>query len=442
MGLVYSAGYARRWLIITGTRIQKEKIIRIQSDLHNSKIDEKGGRKMKPRTILFLILLMIVAAGIILTVRQLTRPKFSKAKQELEYLVTDIVKSNKQIKNCVLFVKKGDGSFTWSGAAGIASQKGQVPMSTDTPIFIASVTKLYTAVAIMKLYEQGTIALDVPMAKYLPADLIHGIHVYHGHDYSNEITVKQLLEQTSGIADYYDEKAKDGKTIFELFVADPTRIWTVEETIARARDDMTPNFKPGMDASYSDTNYQLLGKIIESVTGKPLEVVYEEFFFHPLELKHTWLVGRSKPQVEPSAAIADVFSKDLNITRIRANGSYWADGGMVSTTEDAIIFLKALNEGKIIGKDTLKLMHSWHQLRKMPFQYGYGTMCFEISAFINWDAKVPPVWGHTGSVGSFLYYSASQDLYMAGTINQTDDKIAPIMLMIKVMQAIAHTNNS
>jgi D-alanyl-D-alanine carboxypeptidase len=394
---------------------------------------------MKPRTVFFLVLLMIAAAGIILAVRHFTNPKFGKARQELEYLVTDTVKSNKQIQNCVLYVKKGDGSFTWSGAAGIANQSGQVPMSADTPIYLASVTKLYTAAAIMKLVEQGTIALDAPMAKYLPAGLIRGIHVYQGHDYSNEITVKQLLEQTSGIADYYDEKAKDGKTVFELFTADPTRMWTVDETIARARDQMTPNFKPGTGASYSDTNYQLLGKIIESVTGKPLEAVFEEFFFRPLKLKHTWLVGRSKPRVEPSAAIADVFSGDKDITRIRSNGAYWADGGIVSTVADAVTFLQALKEGKIIRHDTLELMHdNWHQLPNMPFKYGYGTMKFEVTAFIKWAGKAPLVWGHTGSTGVFLYYAEGLDLYMAGTIDQTEDRIRPIMLMIKVMQVIAH----
>jgi D-alanyl-D-alanine carboxypeptidase len=391
---------------------------------------------MKLRIILSTLLAVIILAGIVIAVRQLTRPSFANVNQELEYIVSDQVKSNKQIKNCLVYVTKGDGTFTWSGAAGIANQDGQVPMTKDTPIYLASITKLYTAAAVMRLYEQGALALDDPMAKYLPDDLIRGIHVYQGHDYSREITIAQLLAHTSGIADYYSEKSKDGKALFETFVADQNRTWTVDETIARVRNDMAPNFKPGTAASYSDTNYQLLGKIIESVTGKPLQVVYDEFFFRPLGLKHTWLVGRSKPQVEPSAAIADVFSKDMNITRIRANGSYWADGGMVSTAEDAVIFLKALNEGRIVSKDTLKLMHNWRQLRNMPFQYGYGTMYFEIPALINRATKVPPVWGHTGSVGSFLYYSASQDLYMAGTINQTDDKIAPIMLMIKVMKAI------
>ena len=407
-------------------------------------VADKGRRKIKPRTILFTILVVIVAVGIVLAVWRLTRPTFSNANQELEYIVTDTVKSNKQIKSCVLYVTKGDGSFTWSGAAGIANQAGQVPMTKDTPIYLASVTKIYTAVAIMKLYEQGVLALDDPMAKYLPGDLISGINVYQGHDYSNEITIAQLLAQTSGIADYYNDKPNGGKNLFEIFTADPERVWATDELIARARRDLQPHFAPNMkNAYYADTNYALLGKIIESVTGKPLHVVYDEFFFQPLGLTHTWLVGRSEPRIKPSAAPADVFAKDANITKIRSNGAYWADGGIVSTTEEAAMFLKALNEGRLIRQDTLELMHHWHPIQNTgPFQYGYGTMKIEVPAFINWAVQVPPVWGHTGSVGSFLYYSPSQDLYMAGTINQTDDRIAPIMLMIKVMQAIAHADNS
>ncbi|MBE9592602.1 MAG: beta-lactamase family protein, partial [Proteobacteria bacterium] len=231
----------------------------------------------------------------------------------------------------------------------------------DTPIYIASITKLYTATAIMKLYEEGALSLDDPISKYLPADLIRGIHVYKGVDYSNEITIEQLLSDTSGIADYLEEKSsKDGKNLFELFIEEPERSWTVDETIARARDDLEPHFPPGTDAFYSDTNFQLLGKIIENVTHKPLHIVYEDFFFDPLDLNHTWLIGCSEPQVAPSAAPADIFYRDMNITKIRSNGAYWADGGIVSTAEEMIIFLKALNEGKIISRDTLELMHDWH----------------------------------------------------------------------------------
>ncbi len=390
---------------------------------------------MKARTALSTILVVIIAVGIVLIAYRLTRPTFSSINQELEYIVADTVRSNKHIKNCAVFVKKGNNSFTWAGATGIARQDGQVPMSQDTPIYLASITKLFTAAVIMRLYEQGALSLNDPMAQYLPDDLIHGIHVYQGHDYSREITIEQLLAHTSGIADYYSEKAKDNKTIFEIFVADPNRKWTVEETIDRSRNDMTPNFEPGTAASYSDTNFQLLGKIIESITGKPLEVAYDEVLFRPLGLTHSWLVGRSDPEAAPSAEVADVFSNEMKITGIRSNGSYWADGGIVSTAEDAVIFLQALNEGKVISKDTLTLMHKWHKIQ-FPLQYGYGTMYFELPRFLNMVMKKPSLWGHSGSTGSFLYYAEDLDLYMAGSINQTESNSTPFRMMLAIMKAI------
>ena len=331
-------------------------------------------------------------------------------------------------------VVKGDGSFSWSGAAGIARQDDHVPMSKDTPIYIASITKLYTATAIMRLYEKGALSLDDPMSKYLPEELIQGIHVYKGKDYSHEITIKELLSHTSGIADYYTEKPKGGKSLFDLFLEEPERSWTVDETIKRARD-LEPNFPPGTDASYSDTNFQLLGKIIEAITAKPLHIVYEDFFLRPLALEQTWLIGHPRGQFPPSGAPADVFYKDKNITKSRSNGAYWADGGIVSTAEEMILFLKALNEGRVISGDTLNLMHNWHKLQ-FPLQYGYGTMHFKLPWFINVVMRVPPLWGHSGSTGSFLYYSEDLNLYMAGSINQVDSKIKPFILMGKVRKAI------
>jgi CubicO group peptidase (beta-lactamase class C family) len=377
---------------------------------------------------------MIVAAGLFIRRLISSTRSFGDLNQEMEHLVSGVVEKDRSVRNCVLAVMKGDGSFSWSGAAGIASQDMQVPMTEDTPIYIASTTKLYTATAIMRLYEKGALSLGDPMSRYLPDKLIQGIHVYKGKDYSHEITIKQLLSHTSGIADYYTEKPKGGKSLFDLFLEEPERSWTVDETIERARKDLKPNFPPGTDASYSDTNFQLLGKVIEAITGKPLHVVYEEFFFRPLNLKHTWLTGRSEPQLAPFTHPADVFHKDRLITNTRSNGAYWADGGIVSTAEEMIIFLKALNEGRIIHRDTLRLMHDWHKLQ-FPLQYGYGTMYFKLPWFINMALKVEPLWGHSGSTGSFLYYSEDLNLYMAGSINQTESKSKPFRLMVSVMKA-------
>jgi D-alanyl-D-alanine carboxypeptidase len=372
--------------------------------------------------------LAVTSAIILLSCVSSSRP--ADRNEELQRLVFEMVERDKSVRNCVLSVMKADGSFSWSGAAGIAKQDGQVPMTKDVPIYIASITKLYTATAIMRLYEEGALSIDDPITKYLPESLIHGIHVYKGKNFTDQITIGHLLSHTSGIADYYSEKGKDGRSLFDLFLESPDRPWTVDDTIKRARNDLKPRHPPGTNTSYSDTNFQLLGKILEAIACRPLAGVYEDFFFRPLGLKHTWLVGSSENQ---TASVADVFYKDRNITRIRSNGSYWADGGIVSTAEDMITFLKALNEGQIIGRDSLKLMHNWHRL-EFPLQYGYGTMYFKLPTIMAKMSNMRPLWGHSGSTGSFLYFSDELNLYMAGTIDQVESHSKPFRLMSKAMK--------
>ncbi|MBN2462995.1 MAG: serine hydrolase, partial [Dehalococcoidia bacterium] len=194
------------------------------------------------------LIIVIFVAGFSLTALNCSSSPSNNPNVELEHSVSALVEKDRSIENCVLAVTKGDGSYSWAGAAGIANQDGQVPMTRDTPVYIASVTKLYTATTIMKLYEEGALSLDDPISKYLPADLITGIHVYKGKDYSNEITIEQLLAQTSGIADYYEEKGKDGKSVFEILVEDPDSYWTVDGAIARTRDELQPHFAPGTGA--------------------------------------------------------------------------------------------------------------------------------------------------------------------------------------------------
>jgi CubicO group peptidase (beta-lactamase class C family) len=362
-------------------------------------------------------------------------PPITDLKRGLQSIVSDLVRKDGSVRNCVLSVMAGDGSLVWSGAAGIARENAHVPMTSDTPIYIASVTKLYTATVVMLLTEKGALSLDDPMAKYLPSELINGIHIYNGKDYSAEITVRELLSHSTGVADYYSDKGPDGKNLFELFIENPERSWTVEETIARARHDLKPKFAPGTDTSYSDTNYQLLGKVIEAVTGKPLEDVYENFVFRPLGLEHTWLIGHWRFPGQECPSPADVFYRNRNITRIRSNGAYGADGGIVSTAEEMNRFLKALNEGRIIRPTSLDLMHRWRRL-SFPLEYGYGTMCFNLPGPIRAITGIPPLWGHSGSTGSFLYYSQGLDLYMAGTIDQTESRAKPFSLMRKVIRAV------
>jgi D-alanyl-D-alanine carboxypeptidase len=375
--------------------------------------------------------LILLVAGSLLMLSACSGSKPGDLDTRLRAVLADVVKNNGPVRNCVLSVRSGDGSLSWSGAAGMAGSEAL--MVKDTPIYVASVTKLYTAVVIMRLSEKGALSLDDPMAKYLPGQLVQGIHVFQGRDYSNEVTIRQMLSHSSGIPDYYDAKGTDGKSLFDIFLENQDRKWTVEETIRRARDGMKPGFAPGKGTSYSDTNFQLLGKVIEAVTHKPLVKEYEEMIFLPLGLKHTFLVGYCENgQI---AAPAEVFFKSTNITRMRSNGAYWAEGGIVSTADEMTTFLKALNEGRIVGRDTLGSMHDWRKWR-FPLEYGLGTMLFSFPQPTRSLMRLPPLWGHSGSTGSFLYYCADADLYLAGTIDQADSQVKPFFLMYKVIKEV------
>jgi D-alanyl-D-alanine carboxypeptidase len=351
---------------------------------------------------------------------------------ELQAIICGLVAEDRSVRNCVVSVANGDGSFAWSGAAGNA--RADVPMHKNTPIYIASVTKLYTATIVMMLFERGSIALDDPIAKYLPRPIVEGIHVYAGTDFSNQITIRQLLGHRSGIADYYTGKARDGKSLFDEFLENPKRRWTVLETIERAKQ-LTSNFAPGAGTSYSDTNFQLLGILIERVTGKPLQAVFEELIFRPHGLGHTWLVGFFGAR-SPSPVPADVFLGNTNATAMRSNGSYWADGGMVSTADEMVGFLRALKGGRLIRHDTLAMMHDWRRW-KFPVRLGLGTICVALPLPLAKLAGMPPMWGHSGSTGAFLYHVAEADLFIAGTIGQIRSRLKPLMLVRRIINAAA-----
>jgi len=358
---------------------------------------------------------------------------------QLQCLVSDYVGQDPSVRNIELAVAKGDGSYSWTGSAGVAHVDG-APMAADTPVYLASVTKIYIATLVMVLSRDKLLSLDDPAARYLPAAVAGGIDVYGGHDYSGEVTVRQLVSMTSGIADYYEEKGPDGKTGYDLFLADPARTWTPGELISRARSDLKPHFAPGKGLYYSDTNYQLLGMIIEHVTRTSLATALQNYLFRPLGLRHTWLTGSPEPAV--LAAPAHVFDHQRDITAVRAK-DYWADGGLVATPADMIAFLRALNDGEIISPASLRTMQTWHDrdgspVLPFPFvQYGYGLWHFQMTGPLSVLKNVVPTWGATGSTGSFLYYSQPLDLYIAGTVDSASSVMMSFFLMAGAMSLVS-----
>ena len=364
---------------------------------------------------------------------------------QLQCLVSEYIGQDPSVRNIELAVAKGDGSYSWAGSAGAAQQHDGTPMAAETPIYLASVTKIYIATLVMLLSQDKLLSLDDPAARYLPASLVDGIDIYGGHDYSRAVTVRQPVSMTSGIPDYYEEKGTDGKTGFDLFIEDPARTWTAGEMISRARTDLTPHFPPGQGLYYSDTNYQLLGKIIENVTRTSLASALQNYLFRPLGLRHTWLTG--SPEPAGLAAPARVFDHQQDITTVRAR-DYWADGGLVATPADMIAFLRALHDGKIISPASLRTMQTWHDRDGSPVlpfsfvHYGYGLWHFQMTGPLGVLKNVVPTWGATGSTGSFLYYSQDLDLYMAGTVDSASSGMTPFFLMAGAMSLVSGNDHT
>lgn len=341
------------------------------------------------------------------------------------------------IFNVVASVQSKDGKIDWAGAAGTADPTTGAAMSPDTPYALASITKMYTATVILRLHEQGRLSLDEPISKYLPGTLIDGIHVYQGHDYSREIKVFQLLSHTTGIGDYFEDKPQGGHSVFEELKQGHDLDLDIQRVVTIVRG-LTPHFEPGArggtKARYADTNFRLLGAIIEAITGQPMTTCFEQMIFDPLGLDCTYVYGSTRAQTKtPSAAI---FLKANAVSIPKFFASNIPDGGLVSTARNNLVFLRAFFEGKLFdAKRFERMMARWNRIF-FPMQYGYGMMRFKMPWFF-WPFNPPPEFvGHSGSTGSFGYYCPSKGLYLAGSVNQIAAPVAPIMLMMRIANTI------
>ena len=216
---------------------------------------------------------------------------YEKIKIKLE----KIVLKRKDLKNALLLIHSDQLKIHWKFAVGTTGPKHQ-PISADQPYHIASIGKTFTAILIARLYERGRINYDDPVSKYLSPEMLTGLFVYQGVDYSKTVLVKQLLNHTSGIADYYEDKPVAGKSMKELVIEAPERFWKPEDTIAYTRVNQRAFSLPGKRFHYSDTGYNLLGKIIEKVTDRPFHENLHTEIFDPLGMANSYFLFYSEPK--------------------------------------------------------------------------------------------------------------------------------------------------
>ncbi|CAI8820539.1 D-alanyl-D-alanine carboxypeptidase [Bacillus sp. IT-79MI2] len=283
-----------------------------------------------------------------------------------------------------ILAKTSEGGKTWGYAAGVANLSTKKPMKTDFRFRIASVTKTFTATVVLQLAGENRLNLDDSIEKWLP-----GVIQGNGYD-GNQITIRQILNHTSGIAEYSRSKEAD-------FFTSTKKSFTAEELV-KIGLSLPPDFAPGKGWSYSNTGYVLLGILIEKVTGNSYAEEIENRIIEPLELSNTFLPGNSS--VIPGTKHARGYFQPDGASELKDvtyyNPSIGSSAGdMISTADDLNKFFSYLLSGKLLKEQQLKQMLTTVPTGSAEIG-GYGLGIYE--------TKLPngvSIWGHSGGIPGF-----------------------------------------
>jgi len=345
--------------------------------------------------------------------------------------------AKEDVHNAFLKVHSPSRSIDWLFVGG-NFQNGEA-VTAANPFYTASIGKTFTATAIAILVEEGKLGFEDQIGMYLPDSIMSGLHVFQGKDYSTEIKISQLLQHTSGLPDYFEGETTDGTpNVMELLFEMPDKIWSPTETIQFAKDKMQPLFIPGTDYNYTDTEYVLLGLIIERISEIPLHEFFRKYLFEPLEMNHTAMLLRSQP-IRKVGELSELYVNDFEVSNFKSLSADWAGGGLISTSEDLVKYQEALFSGKIISDKTLTKMQNWVP-ETHGMEYGFGLRKITLKKLFPTLPDLTII-GHSGSTASFMYYCPELDVYLAGTLNQTEEVKNSVVLMVKILSLLNKLSN-
>lgn len=228
--------------------------------------------------------------------------------------------------------------------AGVAKLGTRRPVPFGAHVRIGSATKAFVAAVVLQLVSEGRLSLEDPVDRWLP-----GVVSGRGND-GRRITIRQLLQHTSGIHDYFPELPLNTPEQFRRHRFD---VVTPEQAVAIAMRHR-PAFSPGAGWSYSNTNYTLLGMVIRSVTGNDWYAELRTRILDPLGLRKTSLRGRHRGLPSPFVHGYEQFTARgplVDVTRMVDNS---ADGGLVGTPGDVNRFLRAFLSGRLVAPRELR----------------------------------------------------------------------------------------
>ncbi|GAA2386144.1 serine hydrolase domain-containing protein [Streptomyces glaucosporus] len=294
-----------------------------------------------------------------------------------------------------------DRRGTWTGSSGVADVETERPRLRPDRFRIGSITKTFVATVLLQLQEERRLDLDDPVERWLP-----GVVRGNGHD-GRKVTVRQLLNHTSGIYNVTSDRGFQEKVFESGFFEHRYDTFTPEELVGIAMEH-EPVFAPGTDWSYSNTNYVLAGMVIEAATGNSYAEEVERRVVRPLGLRATELPGTRATMPRPHGRGYGVLVENEEVTLVDVtdvNPSWaWAAGEMISTVDDLNRFLRALLDGRLLsGKSMAELLDTVPTDEAGTARYGLGVLNLDLSCGVG-------VWGHDGSVhGSLSYVFSTRD---------------------------------
>lgn len=281
-----------------------------------------------------------------------------------------------------------NGKIIYQKAFGMANIELNVPMRPEMVFRIGSVSKQFTAIAILQLLEQGKLSLQDPITKYVPEYPMHGY----------TITLEHLLTHTSGIKNYTD---------MEEFGKVMRNDMTPDEMIAFFKNQPM-DFAPGTAWNYSNSGYFLLGYVIEKVSGKTYPEYVEEVIFKPLGM-NTSYYGNDTRLIKNRAAGYQGGENGPQNAFVLSMTLPYAAGSLQSTVGDLFIWHQALHAGKLVKKETLQKAFTEYKLSDgKGSHYGYGWFLGDLQG----SATIE----HSGGINGFLtdaIYLPAQDVFVA-----------------------------
>ncbi|MFF6774033.1 serine hydrolase domain-containing protein [Streptomyces sp. NPDC012637] len=293
------------------------------------------------------------------------------------------------------FAEVRDAGRTWRGAAGVADLETERPVRPDLLQRVGSITKVFTAAAVLQQVERGRVRLDAPVGDYLP-DLVPG-------ERGRVVTVRMLLNHTSGFAEYIPYafpsiSGADGPISSKSLDENRFTRFRVPELIAlglAAPASAEPGALPGV---YSNTNYLLLGELLERVTGVPAEEYITRNVIGRAGLRHTFFP--TGPRIEgPHSKMYEALWGTLEPPRdysVYTMSWDMAGGGLVSSMEDLNRFYRALLGGRIIAPASLAQMQRTVPVIALDgstISYGLGLQKVDVPDCGTFWGNEGTVWG-------------------------------------------------